>query len=132
MSFTDVIKSATSTREDIEMAVNKKAEKLVAESGGTIEAARTRVWTETGAYAAYERAPIAITKAERPTVKITKSAAELDDLARKIQKADPKLTYHQAYGKAMIENPQLYSRHCIEEQAGAVYPVPAPEWDPAA
>src|ERR1035441_4306474 len=123
--YKQVLKSADS-RDEIYAAVAKKASKNAVKKGTTRELEESRLWNEI-----YTKTARSLDSLEDPGVKrqpktmhITPSEAELDKRARKLQKAQPGMSYAQCASKALQDDPSLYTQYNNEMAAGTTYAVP--------
>lgn len=114
------------TRQLIEAEARAGAELIAKRKGITIEEAESRVWAKGGdpLLEAYNLAKAgAPRKPDRGVMRVTRSEAVLDGLARRIMKSTG-ADYVQAMGAALQQRPDLYAAYDREKAAGEVFEVP--------
>src|SRR6266568_7062631 len=126
--FERILKSDTTTRDQITTAVTKRATEIATERGCSVAAAEHQVWSEHPELVTkYESAPLPVNpmQASSQMARLTPSEIAMDDLTRKIMKSD-NLNYQKAFSKVMDLRPDLYLRYCKEAAEGDFTMLPEP------
>jgi hypothetical protein len=124
MSLKKVLINKSATRQDLNAAVSRQAEKIAKRQGIRQEVAEGRIWNTLYTKVGQDESEAARAHPEPKTFLATPAEAELDKRARKLMKRNPALSYAGAATKALEQDPSLYTRYNDELNSGQTYPVP--------
>jgi hypothetical protein len=126
MSLRKILKSSGEvTREQIEAAVEKKAQKIAKRDGISLPKAMDQVWFGKGAEAAEAYSRMRSKPKTEPTMtRLTEAESELDERARKLMKKTPGTSYAKAVSQVLDEHPEIYDAYEKQISEGKTFLAP--------